>query len=731
MKRAAGWAAHAALHGGLAGALVGGAEAVRLAQGGGAPLVGLVLLGVGLGTLAGVMAGVPLLLVTDTVLRVPAMRSWRADLARPGAARVAAIARAVVALAAAVCFAVLAYRLAVFTHGRFNAPGAVGLLHAAALTALAVALVLGALAVAPALERSVARRDRAARYTTGRRGLVLLVLGTGGVLSLAARFLHQAAPAADFRPAATAIGFLAALAAGSAAGTARRLGRRGRLIAAAALVLAAAGALAAIGRMPAVRQRVAARGIATATVLRGLWALSDRDHDGSPSRFGGSDCDDDDPRVHPGAPEIAANGVDDNCAGGDVTAEMLAPRTRAVPSARARSAENVLLITMDAVRADHTSAYGYQRPTTPTLERLAARGTRFEWAISSSPTTRRAIPSLMTGRYASTLFFEESEKDWPPHLTRKAHHILGQSFKKAGYATHAVLCCTTLFDRTAGVIEGIDEVDASAAKIKKHAAEHIATRVEALLPELAAGGKPFFLWIHFLDPHNPYDQPDGVPSFGSSDIDRYDAEIRMVDDRIGRILAALEQTGLAARTVVAVSADHGDEFFEHGNQYHGRSLYTELERVPLVIAAPGMTARTVAAPVSLVDIGPTLLDLVGLERPAGQNGRSLAGAMAGEPPPDRMVLAELMADRNITRNLVAGFRGTWQVIWDLDANTHELYALDRDPGDRDDLSGAEPERLAALRAELERQIDAELTPLPSDRGRPKRPPSSHGARPSE
>src|SRR5690606_32094075 len=118
-------------------------------------------------------------------------------------------------------------------------------------------------------------------------------------------------------------------------------------------------------------------------------------------------------------------------------------------------------------------------------------------------------------------------------------------------------------------------------------------------------------------------------------------------------------------------------------------------------------------PVSMIDLGPTLLDLVGLERPAGQNGHSLAGVILdGAAPPDRMVLAELIADRNITRNLVAGFAGTWHVIWDLDANTYELYDLAADPGNQRDLARDEPERLARMREQLARQIDLELTPLP-------------------
>ncbi|HEU5058111.1 MAG TPA: sulfatase-like hydrolase/transferase [Kofleriaceae bacterium] len=722
------WLERALLHAAAAGAALGAIEALWLSVTAGGSAM-LFLCAVGLCALGGALVGGALLAVAGLAARPRWMRGYLADLAAAGPRRVAALARGLVALVALALLALTAYRLAVFTHGRFNAPGAVGLLHAAVVALAAIVILFAALVGAPPLERLLARRVVLHRASRGAAGLVTLAILLAAVAAGTALFLDRAAPDADFRPAAFAAGFLALLVAAARADLAGRLGRRARTSALAALAACAVAALATVGSADAARQRIAANGIATGSVLRALWWASDRDGDGFPSRFGGADCDDGDPRVHPGAAEVPENGTDDNCAGGDLTADMLAFRTRPVPSARPPNRQNVLLVTIDAVRADHTSAYGYRRKTTPSLERLAARGTRFEWAITPSPTTRRAIPALLTGRYASTLAFEESKEVWPPRLVRRRHELLGQSFARAGYHTAAILCCTTMFDRTAGVVEGIAEVDASAARIKQHSAEHMTTRAEAFLAA-QTGERPFFLWMHYIDPHNPYDQPAGGADFGDRPIDRYDAEIRLVDDRLGRLLDALDRTGLAARTVVAVASDHGDEFFEHGNEFHGRSLYAELARVPLVIAVPGGAARTAAQPVSLVDLGPTLLDLVGIARPAGQNGRSLAAAVDSDaPPPDRVVLAELIADRNITRNLVAGFHGGWQIIWDQDANTYELYDLARDPATMREVSGDHGDRLAAMRRALAAQIDLDLTPLPSEKPA-RRPPSGRRARPS-
>jgi arylsulfatase A-like enzyme len=718
----------------LAGAVVGLAEIARLA-GSGAGLPALAAVVIGLTAVAGLAAGVPLLAAAGLLGRAPWWQRLAADLHEPGAIRVAALVRGMVVLAVAGLFWVATFLLASWSHTRFRAATAIGVLEASALLVLVAALLVAALAVTPLLVRWLGGRRWLHAATAGWPGRAILAGATVGVAAGAWGLLRRAVPDADLRPGLTALGFLAALAALTGLQVPRRLGRAGRLAVAAGLLAAVALALAMVGGQPAARLAVTSHGIASQAPLRVLWRVFDRDRDGYPSRLGGADCDDGDPAVHQGAAEIADNGIDENCAGGDLTAALLAPRLRAQPSAQPGAPRrNVILISIDAVRADHMSAYGYERPTTPVLDELAARSTRFAWAITASPTTRRAIPALLTGRYASTLAFREGNGVWPPVLQKKHHTLLGESFRRAGYETRAVLCCTTLFDKAAGVVEGIDSVDAGAEKLyqsrpAKYNGDDIAARVTRLLRDRAgAAGKPLFLWVHFIDPHNPYKDLPGAPSFGEREIDRYDSEIAYVDARIGEILATLGEAGLSENTLIAVVADHGDEFFEHGNQFHGRSLYNELVRVPLIVHAPGAPPRVVPEPVSVVDVGATLLDLVGLERPAGQNGRSLAAAVRGDgPAPARAVLAELIADRNISRNLIAAFHGEWKLIWDLDANTYELYSLSDDPGDTRDLAGARPEVAAELRRSLQEAVDVELTLLPTDKHAGKPRPSSRPA----
>ena len=271
--------------------------------------------------------------------------------------------------------------------------------------------------------------------------------------------------------------------------------------------------------------------------------------------------------------------------------------------------------------------YGYARPTTPRFDALAARGAMFERAYTPSPITRRAVPAIMTGRYATTLAF--APDSWPPRLQPDRHVTVGQVFAGAGYQTFAALCCDDLFNRGSGVTAGIDKVDDSAAQ---QPGKPGGKAIEAALRQLRGRdpSRPVFQWIHLFEPHEPYVTHPGSPSFGERLIDKYDGEIAYADELLGRLLDGIAAIpGLAGETIVAVTADHGEQFDEHGARFHGKSLYAEELHVPLVIAVPGAAPQRIATPVTTIDVGATLMELVGLTRPPGSNARSHAARVLG------------------------------------------------------------------------------------------------------
>jgi arylsulfatase A-like enzyme len=375
-------------------------------------------------------------------------------------------------------------------------------------------------------------------------------------------------------------------------------------------------------------------------------------------------------------------------------------------------------VTIDAVRADHLGAWGYERPTSPHLDALAARSTRFAWALTPTPTTRWALRGISLGRYSSSFGWTDG--------ARKARMgvapALADSLAAAGYDTRSIMCCPWAPDMAVAIHAGMAEVIQPSAspreKGKRWVGRQVSAEVVQFLSSRPQGGaKPFFVWTHIIDPHNPYQRPAGAPDFGGGRMDQYDSEIAYADSCLGEILAALERSGLAATTIVAVASDHGEEFSEHGRSFHGSTLYNESLRVPLVIHLPGASARVVDTPVSLTDLAPTLAELTGVAGPAGQNGRSLAAAVRGAgDAPARPVLAEVIPDEKTTRNLLAVMSGCDKLIWDRESNTFELYSRCKDPGDRDDRSAADPKLLAQMQRLMAAQVDVEMGALPEPAG---------------
>jgi arylsulfatase A-like enzyme len=428
---------------------------------------------------------------------------------------------------------------------------------------------------------------------------------------------------------------------------------------------------------------IGAFGRADALVFRKLLgtarALTDMDGDGYSSVFGGGDCAAFDPDFSPERQEIPQNGLDEDCTGKD--AKWPAPPPPAGGNAP-RKRYNVVFISIDALRADRLGLYGHSRPTSPTLDRLGERSLVFENAYSQASKTGESVPSFMTGTYPSNL-----PRDYESlrHRRKWAYRLgdaavpLAVLLKRQGYATGAGVGLRVL--KEMGMDRGFDAFRAD--------------KPEAATREfLDKARAPFFLWAHFKQPHAPYDR-NPKHDFGDEPIDRYDGEVAAADDSVKAVLSQLRRRGLTDSTIVIVTADHGEEFGEHGGRFHTRKLYRELLHVPLIVKIPGIEPRRISEPVELVDIVPTLADVLGFELPPGaQDGQSL---LAG--PRSRAVGGAYSEDVNVKEQRLMGrslYDGRYRLIDDLRRGRRELYDEEKDPGEQHDVSAGRPDVVAVL-----------------------------------
>jgi len=303
------------------------------------------------------------------------------------------------------------------------------------------------------------------------------------------------------------------------------------------------------------------------------------------------------------------------------------PKALTAPGEVARSLDwtgrDVVLLSIDALRADHVSAYGYNRPTTPNIDALAAEGARFEAAYCPTPHTSYSVTSMMTGKYMRPLLslgVGEDSETWAAYARRY------------GYRTAAFYPPAVFF---------IDE--ARFASFRDRGLDFEYRKVEFASPELreeqvgrylarAPADRPVFLWVHLFEPHEPYEAHPGHV-FGDPkkprDVDLYDGEIAAADAGVGRIVRRVRAARPGA--VVIVTADHGEEHGEHGGRYHGTTVYEEQVRVPLVVVGPGVVPRVIRGPVQTIDLLPTVLSALGVPRPPRIVGRDLGPALAGKP----------------------------------------------------------------------------------------------------
>lgn len=329
----------------------------------------------------------------------------------------------------------------------------------------------------------------------------------------------------------------------------------------------------------------------------------------------------------------------------------------------------LVIITLDTTRADHLSVYGYMDVSLPHLERLASNGVVFDQATSVGALTLPAHTSLFTGLLPPA----HGVRDNSDPALGDSHVTLAEVLRARGFSTAAFVGAAVL-DADRGLAQGFEQY----AGVRFDDADPFHRRGDEVVDDAVGwlagvGSTPFFLWTHLYDPHRPYDPP---PPFDTMH-DPYVGEIAFVDQQIGRLLEALDARGLTERTIVVVAGDHGESRGEHGERDHGVFLYQSVLRVPLIVQAPGIPPRRVADVVSLTDIMPTMLDLLGVPVPPS-DGATLAGALHGHArPAEREVYAESLYPRHLGWSPLFALRsGRYKLI---DAPRPELYDLESDP----------------------------------------------------
>jgi choline-sulfatase len=360
---------------------------------------------------------------------------------------------------------------------------------------------------------------------------------------------------------------------------------------------------------------------------------------------------------------------------------------------------NVLLLTVDSLRAD-VPWHGYSRPIAPNLTKLAEQSVVYTRAYSASSYTAKSVATMLSGRYASTLYRDRRFfARYAPSNQFLAEIVAPHGVRSISWHGHMY------FGRNSGFEQGFDEWRlVPGIKFDSETDNDVTSdKMTALGIELL--GKPentggrFFAWAHYMDPHDQYLKHAGAPEFGKKARDRYDSEIWFADLWIGKLLDWAKQQPFWQNTAVIVSADHGEAFGEHEMYKHAFELWEVLTHVPLFVYAPGITPRKIEARRSHIDLAPTMLELLGVPVPDGFQGKSLVPELFGAEPESREpILTELAEDSHNPprRALIAG---DWKII-EFERGRHALYDLSKDPGETRDLASARPKDLERMKAAL-------------------------------
>jgi len=425
---------------------------------------------------------------------------------------------------------------------------------------------------------------------------------------------------------------------------------------------------------------------------------SDFDGDGSPSFPVSLDCAPFNAKIRPYAKEIPGNGIDEDCDGLDILFTGYLPPKRTRPRrSKVDPKPDIVLITIDAVRADHLGVYGYERPTSPNLDAFAKEATVFQSAFSQDSGTGPSLWSLMVGKTPFQTSLRNAHR-FPPQFA-PSEVTMTQTLRKEGYETSALLCGSVFGTPHWNLKKGFAKYREICGKSTKPSSSKVTRQALKELKRLRKGKKPFFLWVHYYDPHGPYTNHKDQ-DLGSTKIDFYDEEITFTDREMGPFLEALPGQEKHP-TYVFITADHGENFGEHGKAPHARNLYWEVTRVPLIVRGPDVQAQHIDATVAMNDIFPTVLELAGAPESKVTTMISMVPVLMGDPPDEqRLVFQEnsYSRPRRHTKGVVG--RG-YHMIYDISNEIYELYDIKNDTKEQHDLAGSdlqiEKDFLKALR----------------------------------
>lgn len=396
-------------------------------------------------------------------------------------------------------------------------------------------------------------------------------------------------------------------------------------------------------------------------------------------------------------------------------------------------ARNVIIIGIDTLGAEHVGAYSPGLTTTPNLDKLADNGALMQQAFSTAPWTKPSFASLFTGNMPSRHGVIQLNDILADTAETLAERLRSAGFQTGGFVSHVFL------NRKSGISQGFDTYRVVSFKGNVHDAvtSHKVTDAGMKwISDAAAKEDPFFLFLHYFDPHYNYQhheqfsrtsnykgtlEPglnirvlrDRIPTLTKEDIqyliDLYHEEIEYTDHHIGRLLEHVRSLGLEDDTLVVVMADHGEEFMRHGWLGHTRTLYDELIKIPLIFSLPGkVREQSVSTPVSLIDIAPTVLDLLGVSRSAQSfDGLSLAACLLeGECdlPRDRLFAEVDFKSSNIDAHKSAVITDPHKLILDLPTQSRELYDREQDPEELKNLAETESGTLRELDEKLDEYL---------------------------